>query len=74
MNLQELILEWNWDFDPSDQKSLSFAVNEMMGYLNEQDVDYVTELLRPFISEGIVRDQEAKIALDEEWDRQHPNG
>lgn len=58
MNLKELISEWNWDFDPSDQKSLEFATNEIAGYLVEQEAAYIVDLLLPTISDLIVSDLE----------------
>lgn len=60
MNLKELIAEWNWDFDPSDQKSLEFAINEIAGYLVEQDAAYIVDILIHTISEMIVSDLESR--------------
>lgn len=61
MNLKELIAEWNWDFDHNDQKNLEFAINEIAGYLIEQDVAYIVDLLIPTISEMIISDLESRV-------------
>jgi len=61
MNLKELVAEWNWDFDPSDQKTLNFAIDEMVGYLVEQDAAYIVSLFLPTLSEAIVSDLESRM-------------
>lgn len=65
MNLVELITEWNFDFDPKDLKDLTFATDEIVGFLNEQDPEYISEILRPFIVQAIIADQEEKIAEED---------
>lgn len=65
MNLVELINTWNFDFDPKDTKDLHWATNEIIGYLNEQEPEYISEMLRPYIIQAIIADLEERIAIDE---------
>lgn len=66
MTLEELVTEWNWDFDPYNQQNLNFAVNEMASFLEEQESGYLVQILRPFIEQKIVQDLVLRILKDEE--------
>lgn len=76
MNLVELINTWNFDFDPKDLKDLTWAVDEIVGYMNEQEPEYISEMLRPFIIQAIIADLDYRIDLDkrdyEEYLRRFP--
>lgn len=53
-DLALLVREWNWEFDPSDETSLNYAVNSMIDFIEDQDKEYIIHLLRPCVSEAIV--------------------
>lgn len=69
MTIEELVTEWNWDFDPDDPKDLDYAVNEMIGFLEEQEPEYLVQLLRPLVQLAIVEDLTRRIENDEEDER-----
>jgi hypothetical protein len=66
MALEDLVAEWNWDFDPYDQQTLDFATNEMVGFLREMEPDYLVDLLRPFVERKIFEDLMLKTLREED--------